>query len=629
VENSEFLGHVYGDLGDGYGWTTSFRADPNAADVTMWGGKAWRATEAQQRLINSRSEDNNFFCVSSMRGKEIARRKAHFDRLCVLVADDADMTGLGAHPTYVIETSPGKYQIGCLIDADDPDARNPALIDRIMQAMALDGLVKADASGNNLIRYVRLPQGANTKKRPSGAFAAQLLQFDPARSYSLEDACMVFGINLDLLRSDTVVPLRRELKPRSNAAQLVEALVTPNLDERSYHDPLLKLTARLTSEGVKADTAVEVVTGLMQAGKPAEGPELRRWEARVQEIPRLVHGAQKFAPEAKPAFDSVGLIRTLDEVGREFEDIDWIVDDLIPEQAVGMIFGASGTFKSFIAIDLCCHMANGMEFIAKETRQAPVLYLASEGGAGIYRRFQAWHKYHGLPHSSNVHLVTTPLILTVKEQLTALVTAIEAMPVKPALVVIDTLSQTFAGDENSSNDIASYIRAINTDVRAQFGCSVIIIHHTGHNASDRPRGSSAMMANLDFLIGVFKPDPEASTARVMVAKQKDGDKLDDMYFTMERMDLGANKKGKPASSLVSTYNDALRAAGGKTSKYDIVVMNLLESGKIVSEEDMRNAIKNEADCSAATARQGVRRSLVKLVNAGYVRRSGPDAWKKV
>lgn len=631
MENSEFLQHVYGDLGDGFGWTTSFRADPNAADPTMWEGKAWRATEAQKRLINSRSDDNNFFCVSALKGKEIKRRKAHFDRLCVLVADDADMTGLGAHPTYVIETSPGKYQIGCLIDADDPDARNPALIDRIMQAMALDGLVKADASGNNLIRYVRLPQGANTKKRPSGAFAAKLLQFDPARVYSLDDACMVFGINLDLLRSDTVVPLRRELKPRADTAKLVEAIVTPNLDERSYHDPLLKLTAKLTSEGVKPDTTVEVVTGLMQAGRPdGTGPDYRRWEARVQEIPRLVHGAvQKFAPEAKPAIEPNGLIRTANEVGKEFEDIDWIVEELIPEQAVGMIFGASGTFKSFIAIDLCCHMANGMEFIAKETRQAPVLYLASEGGAGIYRRIQAWHKHHGLPISDNVLLVTTPLILTVKEQLTALVTAMQAMPVKPALVVIDTLSQTFSGDENSSNDIASYIRAINTDVRAQFGCSVIIIHHTGHNASDRPRGSSAMMANLDFLIGVFKPDPEASTARVMVAKQKDGDRLDDMYFTMERMDLGVNKKGKPASSLVSVYNDTLRAAGGKTSKYDIAVMNLLESGKIVSEDDMRNAIKDETGCSVNTARQGVRRSLMKLVNAGYVRRAGPDAWKKV
>jgi hypothetical protein len=626
VDNSEFLQHVYGDLGDGYGWTTSFRADPNAADVTMWGGKAWRATEAQQRLINSRSEDNNFFCVSAMKGKEIARRKTHFHRLCVLVADDADMTGLGAHPSYVIETSPGKFQIGCLIDADDPDARDPALIDRIMQAMALDGLVKADASGNNLIRYVRLPQGANTKKRPSGAFAAQLRQFDAQRVYSLDDACMVFGINLDRLRSETVVPLRRELKPRSNAAQLVEALVTPNLDERSYHDPLLKLTARLTSEGVRPDTTVEMVTGLMQAGKPPEGPELRRWEARVQEIPRLVHGAQKFAPE--PAFEPGELIRTANDVGREYEDIDWIVDDLIPEQAVGMIFGASGTFKSFIAIDLCCHMANGMDFIGKETRKAPVLYLASEGGAGIYRRIQAWHKHHGLPISDDIWLVTTPLILTVKEQLEALVAAMHRMKVKPALVVIDTLSQTFAGDENSSNDIASYIRAINTDVRAQFGCSAIIIHHTGHNASDRPRGSSAMMANLDFLLGVFKPDPEAPTARVTVAKQKDGDRLEDMYFTMEPMPLGVNKKGKPASSLVSTYNDALRAAGGKTSKYDIVLMNLLESGKIVSEDDMRNAIRDEAECSAATARQGVRRSLMKLVNAGYVRRAGTDAWKK-
>jgi hypothetical protein len=364
----------------------------------------------------------------------------------------------------------------------------------------------------------------------------------------------------------------------------------------------------------------------MQAGKPAEGPELRRWEARVQEIPRLVHGAQKFAPE--PAFEPGELIRTANDVGRDFEDIDWIVDDLIPEQAVGMIFGASGTFKSFIAIDLCCHMANGMDFIGKETRKAPVLYLASEGGAGIYRRIQAWHKHHGLPISDDIWLVTTPLILTVKEQLEALVAAMHRMKVKPALVVIDTLSQTFAGDENSSNDIASYIRAINTDVRAQFGCSAIIIHHTGHNASDRPRGSSAMMANLDFLLGVFKPDPEAPTARVTVAKQKDGDKLEDMYFTMEHMPLGVNKKGKPASSLVSTYNDALRAAGGKTSKYDIVLMNLLESGKIVSEDDMRKAIKEETQCSPDTARQGVRRSLMKLVNAGYVRRAGADAWKK-
>jgi hypothetical protein len=204
----------------------------------------------------------------------------------------------------------------------------------------------------------------------------------------------------------------------------------------------------------------------------------------------------------------------------------------------------------------------------------------------------------------------------------------EAMTVKPAFVVIDTLSQTFAGDENSSNDIASYIRAINTDIRARFGCSVAVIHHTGHNASDRPRGSSAMMANLDYLLGVFKPDPEASTARMMVVKQKDGDRLDDMYFTMEREDLGVTKKGKPASSLVSVYNDALRAAGGKTSKYDLVIMNLLESGKIVSEDEMRNAIKDEAGCSADTARQGVRRSLIKLVNSGYVRRAGSDAWKK-
>jgi len=48
----------------------------------------------------------------------------------------------------------------------------------------------------------------------------------------------------------------------------------------------------------------------------------------------------------------------------------------------------------------------------------------------------------------------------------------------------------------------------------------------------------------------------------------------------------------------------------------------------VSEDDMRKAIKEETQCSFDTARQGVRRSLMKLVNAGYVRRAGADAWKK-
>lgn len=632
MQNSEFLSLVYGDLTGCYGWTTSFRQDPNAVDTGAWQGQPWRGTDAQKRLIDSRVEDNNFFAVGLMRSKELKRSKAHFERLCVLLADDADVTALMAHPTYIIETSPSKYQIGCILDPRDPDTRNAALIDKVLQEMVREGFMKADASGNNIVRYGRLPVGGNTKKRPSGAFVVKVREIDPVRIYTLDDACMVFGINLDRLKATMLEPApKRELKPRADTAKLVEAIVTPKIEDRSYHDPLLKLTAKMVSEGVKPETTVEVVTGIMQAGRPEAGPELDRWEARVQEIPRMVKGAtDKFAPEDKPKpFSKEKLIRTLDEVGEAFEDIDWLVDELIPEQSVGMIFGASGTFKSFIAIDLVCHVAWGEDFIGKEVRKAPILYLASEGGAGIFRRFEAWHVARELERGKNIHLVTTPLILTLKEQLETLVEAIEDMSEKPALVIIDTLSQTFDGDENSSNDIASYIRSINTDIRSRFNCSVIIIHHTGHNAAERPRGSSAMIANLDFLLGVFKPDPESQTARMTVVKQKDGDRLDDVYFEMVRQPLGVNKKGKPVGSLVSSFNDSLRASRAKASKYDGIVMAALEASEVMSEEALREAAIATTGAGRSAVSRGVARSLQVLANGGFIRRAGPETWRKV
>ena len=67
------------------------------------------------------------------------------------------------------------------------------------------------------------------------------------------------------------------------------------------------------------------------------------------------------------------------------------VKGLIPEQSIGFIFGASQTFKSFIALDYALHRAYGMRWMGRKTRQAVPVYLAAEGGAGIMRRIEAWH----------------------------------------------------------------------------------------------------------------------------------------------------------------------------------------------------------------------------------------------
>ena len=620
LSNSRFLAYAYDLAEDEYGWTASFRSDPGAAPAEAWQGKPWTGSEAQAALIDQRPEDNNFFCVAALSGDQAKRHKAQFTRLAVLLADDVDPKQLLSSAPYILETSPGRYQAGVILDPADPDVRKQDLVEAVIREMVGSGLIGADSSGNSIVRYGRLPVGSNTKARNGEPFSTRLIAQPDGAYYSLSDAAATFGVDLQTLRTQGPQVTPERPVSRQKPAELYRALLHPDPAQRSYHDPLLKISAQWRSSGMNEATAIDHLRALGEVIRPANDnrEELERHSARFgPELDRMVQGAGRFAPETPLPSK---LIRTANEVGKEFEDIDWLVDDLIPEQSVGMIFGASGSYKSFIAIGLACCMANGLDFLGRETRQAPVLYIASEGGRGIYPRIQAWHSRHGLPISDDVLLVTTPIILTDKEQLETLVTAIQAMPVKPALVVIDTLSQTFSGEENSSKDIAAYLRTINTDIRARFGCSVIVIHHTGHNASERPRGSSAMTANLDFLLGVFKPDPEGINARMTVVKQKDSDRLPDVYFTMDRADLGVNKKGKPVGSLVARYSSETRTLSAPPPTLDEwrEVQKLITDGEWRQDHQTGDAWAGLAIADALGIDPKAKRRLQELLTMGLM-----------
>ena len=171
----------------------------------------------------------------------------------------------------------------------------------------------------------------------------------------------------------------------------------------------------------------------------------------------------------------------------------------------------------------------------------------------------------------------TPLLLTAQDEMARLKAAIGKLPQPPSVVIIDTLSQTFSGDENSSSDIGTYLRMINSEIRASFNCTVIVIHHTGHSAAERPRGSSAITANLDFVLGVFKPDPEASRAKVGVHKMKDGDKVDDLYFNMTRLVLGEDSDGDEISSLVAAHDEAGQFSQRAEDEFNAQVQALVQN----------------------------------------------------
>jgi hypothetical protein len=212
------------------------------------------------------------------------------------------------------------------------------------------------------------------------------------------------------------------------------------------------------------------------------------------------------------------------------------------------------------------------------------------------------------------------------------------------LVYVDTLSQTFAGDENSATDIAGYLRQLNAGIRARFNCTVIVIHHSGHAATERPRGSSAITANVDFMLGAYRPDAGALLARLDFIKQKDGDRLGSQGFELRRVVLGQDEDGEEFSSLVACWSDVaqrvlanvavklaghektllglLDAAGGyiverdlRHTFYDAVAKECKESGKEYSQEAAKKAIQRAYASLSAKA-------LAALGTDGMVRRLG-------
>ena len=122
------------------------------------------------------------------------------------------------------------------------------------------------------------------------------------------------------------------------------------------------------------------------------------------------------------------------------------------------------------------------------------------------------------------------------------------------LVIVDTLARNFGpGDENSTGDMSRFVSALD-DIRVQFDCAVIVVHHTGLAAADRARGASAFRAALDW---EYRLEPKGDIRLMACTKSKDHEPPADVAFEPESVDCGwMDEDGEPVSSIVLRETDA-------------------------------------------------------------------------
>ena len=277
------------------------------------------------------------------------------------------------------------------------------------------------------------------------------------------------------------------------------------------------------------------------------------WDGKLELADRMdrVAGVMARTEQARQRICARVPVLNVEELVAAAKAATWCVKHVVPANAVGMLFGASGTFKSFIALDMALHVAHGLPWMGRLTKRAPVLYIAAEGQTGLGMRVVAWHRARNIPHAG-VPLHVVPVAIDLTQDAWRVVEAAQALGISPGLVVIDTVSQTYSGEENSANEMAAYLREIGLRFRALWQASVLLVHHTGHSATERPRGSSAILANLDYLLGAFRDEQEL-LATLTCCKQKDGELFADADFQLTPMELWKDDDGDAVTSLVARH----------------------------------------------------------------------------
>jgi hypothetical protein len=120
------------------------------------------------------------------------------------------------------------------------------------------------------------------------------------------------------------------------------------------------------------------------------------------------------------------------------------------------------------------------------------------------------------------------------------------------------------------------------------------------------------------------------SAKLTTVKMKDGDKLDDLWFNLERVVLGRDADDEELSSLVASYHDDVKEVSEsfRASKFDLAIWDYLNKYATVNEAQIIGEIMQSMDTTAVAAQKAVKRRLEAFQKMGSVKMVGPKIWSK-
>lgn len=208
-------------------------------------------------------------------------------------------------------------------------------------------------------------------------------------------------------------------------------------------------------------------------------------------------------------------------LNEQFPPEVWVVDRLIPDESVTMLAGFSGSFKTWLYMDIAVRVAKGQKVFGRfNTKQTGVLVIDEESGR---RRLQKRFKQLGANDDTPIYIASRSGRKMDEKYAKAI--AQHAKELNAGLIVFDSFTRfNEKGDENASGDMSKLMDCYKQ--LAESGFAVLILHHNRKdnigksNAAQAMRGSSDIHASVDCHIAVSRSN-QSEIVRLEQTKNRD------------------------------------------------------------------------------------------------------------
>ncbi|WP_375590108.1 AAA family ATPase [Hoeflea alexandrii] len=258
-----------------------------------------------------------------------------------------------------------------------------------------------------------------------------------------------------------------------------------------------------------------------------------------------------------------------------------IIPGFIAEEQVGVLTGAWGVGKSFLAVDLLFTAAYGFPINSKAPERTGIaLYFCGEGQRNTLGRIKAAQRKHGLPDHQRVIPYDDVPDLGSIDDVEALIDEVhrveEMTGEKVVLIIIDTLSRAVKGGPDTENTYLKPAVEGLLRIRDETKAAVVAVHHPPVTQSEggiyhkRPRGGGFIEGDTDFSIFVERQgssDSDDPVVKMSLRKQRDMPDDAELFFKLKQVELGPHKRtGEPVTSCVVDYVDKPASPKSGTKK---------------------------------------------------------------